>query len=383
LGISSTMQFSTFDTVEDAFMHISEKLISPVKGESVYHKMVNSIRKSLLWLFLIGFSFSVYAQSQESFGEILFKANKEYESGNFSEALQLATSCSLEKAEMSDQWKAHRLITMIYLANGQPDLARASAEQMLELNPTYKINYLKDPAELIQLLKSIRIIPKFSLGLAVSLGTNTTFPQITKGYVLSDYTKKYNAENAFQFGLSFGYTLSEHVSIDMSCLATRKSYSIDYALTNWNVNVEEKLTYIDIPLTLKYLIYPRNRWHLTVQAGIYGGYLLFGENNFSATFTQTGRNYKLSNINSGQRRNSLNYGLVGGIGGTYKIGEGDLFFQINYYKSFSNITKSSTRYTYNELIYNYFYEDDDIILNNLAVTLGYAFYLNYKILKNK
>lgn len=364
-------------------MHGIEKLKSPFKGKTSYCLSVTSIRNGMLWMYLIGFSLFTSAQTRESFGEILVKANKEYESGNFTTALELATSCSIEQAEMSDQWKAHRLVTMIYLANGQPDLARESAEKMLELNPTYKINYLKDPAELIQLLKSIRIIPKFSLGLAVSLGTNTTFPDITKGYVLSDYTKSYTSENAFQFGLSFGYTLSEHVSIDMGCLATRKAYSIDYSLSNWDVNIEEKLTYIDLPLLVKYLIYPRKSWHITAQAGVFGGYLLFGENNFSATFTPTGKHYNLSNINSGQRRNPFNYGLIGGIGGTYKIAEGDLALQFNYFRSFANITKSSTRYTYNELIYNYFYEDDDIILNNLAITVGYAFYLNYKILKKR
>lgn len=325
----------------------------------------------------------VFAQSEESFAEILVKANKAYENGNFNEAITLATSCSIEKALLSDQWKVQRLLTIIYLADGQSEQARASAEKMLKLNPTYKPNYLKDPAELIKLLKSITVIPKFSLGLAISLGTNSTFPEIIKGFVLSDYSKTYTSQNSFQFGLSSGYTLSEHVQIDLGCLATRKAYQIDYALSNWNVSVDEKLTYLDFPLMAKYILYPRKRWHITLQGGLFAGFLLFGENNFNATYTPQNKLYELSNVNSTSRRNLLNYGFVGGVGGTYKIEEGDLYLQINYYKSLANITNEASRYKYNELVYNYFYEDDDIILNNLSITIGYAFYLNYKILQKK
>ncbi|MFA6261689.1 MAG: porin family protein [Bacteroidia bacterium] len=324
-----------------------------------------------------------FAQSEESFAEILVKANKAYENGNFNEAITLATSCSIEKAVLSDQWKVQRLLTIIYLADGQSDQARTSAEKMLELNPTYKPNYLKDPAELIKLLKSITVIPKFSLGLALSLGTNSTFPEITKGFVLSDYNKTYTSENSFQFGLSSGYTLSEHLQIDLGCLATRKAYQIDYALSNWNVSVDEKLTYLDFPLMAKYILYPRKRWHITIQGGLFAGFLLFSENNFKATFTPQNKLYELSNVNSTSRRNLFNYGFVGGVGGTYKIEEGDLYLQMNFYKSLANITNEASRYKYNELVYNYFYEDDDIILSNLSITIGYAFYLNYKILQKK
>lgn len=344
---------------------------------------LSSFCSGMWWFFLLFPLLPAHAQSDESFAEILVKANKAYENGNFSEAISLATSCSIEKALLSDQWKVQRLLTIIYLADGQSDAARSSAEKMLQLNPTYKPNYLKDPAELIKLLKSITVIPKFSLGLALSLGTNSTFPEITKGFVLSDYNKTYTSKNSFQFGLSSGYTLSEHLSIDLGCLATRKTYQIDYALTNWSVTVDEKLTYLDFPLMLKYLLYPRKRWHLTLQGGLYAGFLLFSENNFKAIFTPLNKSYELSNINSANRRNLINYGLVGGVGGTYKIKEGDVYLQVNYYKSMANITDEVSRYTYNELVYNYFYEDDDMKLNNLSVSIGYAFYLNYKILQKK
>ncbi len=321
------------------------------------------------------------AQTKTSFAEILVKANKEYEAGNFEEAITLTTSCSIDDASTSDQWKAYRLLAMIYLANGQNDKARESAEKMLEINPTYEPSYLKDPAELIKLLKSITVIPRFSLGLALSLGTNTTFPEITKGYNLSDYTKTYTSQNSFQFGLSSSYYISRRFTIDLGVLATRKSYLIDYELSNWEIQVEEDLTYLDMPLTLKYIFFPKKRWHITLHAGAFAGFLLFAENNFNAVFTPSGKTYQLSNVNSTSRRNDWNYGIVGGIGGSYKIKEGDIFLQVNYYKSFANITNADSRYKYNELVYNYFYEDDDIILNNLTAIVGYAFYLNYKILK--
>jgi hypothetical protein len=155
-------------------MNISKNII-------VYH----SFKQNVIVLFVIfqlGFSFG---QSTSNCSEILLNANKLYEQGSLSEAIELALPCSQESAPVSDRWKAHRLLAMVYLASNNNDLAKKSAEELLELNPTYQPSSLNDPIELIKLLKSILLIPKLSFGLALSMGTNATFPTVTKEYIVA------------------------------------------------------------------------------------------------------------------------------------------------------------------------------------------------------
>lgn len=333
-----------------------------------------------LLLCLMG-DFKLMAQAEPTFAEILIKANKAYESGNLTEAADLAKSCSFKKALISDRWKAHRLLAMVYLASNETDLAREAAENMLELNPTYKPSYLKDPAELVKLLKNITVIPKFSLGLALSVGTNTTIPVIDKSYIVSDYRKTYNAHNSFQIGASIGYTINRHLSTELGLQATRKAYGISYEMANYKVEVEEKLTYIEMPLVLKYHIMPTHRINYFVHGGVFGGYLISGFNNFQSTYLPTNEQFEFVNVSTTPRRKRLNGGIVLGGGVSYKVKDGQLFAYVNYFHSFTGIVQPDTRYRYNELVYDYYYIDDDITLNQFSFGIGYSFYLNYKVIK--
>lgn len=337
----------------------------------------------LIFMFIQFLLSGLLAQPKEPFAEILLRANKLYEEGQFTEAIELATSCSMDEATLSDRWKAQRLLAMTYLADGQTDKARQAAENMLELNPTYKPNYLKDPTELINLLKSITVIPKFSLGLALSLGTNTTFPEISKGYVLADYYKTYTAKNSFQFGLSVDYSLNARMAVNAGLYASQKAYTITYEIPNRSMSVSEKLTYLDLPCLFRYSFSPMKRLRYYVQGGAFAGYLLYSGNDFSTTYAPANQTNELKNLNSDSRRNNLNYGLAGGLGLSYKMGQGHVFIQANYFYSMSNITQTDTRYKYNDLLYTYFYADDDIFLHNLAISVGYSFFMNYKVIRNQ
>ena len=336
-----------------------------------------------IWVLLqvILVPFRAYSQTQESYDEILVRANKYYEEGNFSDAITEATSCNMKGASTSNRWKAQRLLAMTYLADGQAKMARAAAEEMLELNPTYVPSKLKDPTELVKLLNSIKVIPKFSLGMGVSIGSNTTFTEVDKSYVVADYLKTYTGKNAYQVGLTFGYSFNPKISVDLCLNASQKSYNIQYGFSDWNVAVSEKLTYMDVPLQLKYTFRPYHRFRFFFQGGAYAGYLLVCKNSLSSSNEIQHANYELKNLNSASRRNLINYGLVGGIGLTYKTGQGHVFLQANYFRSFSNITKENTRYDNNELLFTYYYLDDNIKLHNMAVSIGYSFYMNYKVVR--
>jgi len=321
------------------------------------------------------------AQNEQPFAEILFNANKEFESGDFSEAMSLATSCSIRKAGISDQWKAHRLLALIYLADNQMEKASESILSMLKLNPNYKPSTLKDPAELIKMIQSFTIIPKFSLGF--SLGSNTTFPEIHKSYVLANYTKNYIAQNSLQFGITIDYALNKNFGVCFGVLSSQKSFDIAYQFATWEVDIRERLTYVDCPLVLRFSISNAKRARLNLFAGAFAGILTTSYNDFESAESMSKQKFELENLNALSRRNKNNFGSVLGIGIDYPLFHGNLFLTANYYQSFSSITNLEAQAKYYELKYTYFYIDDNISLNNLAVQLGYAFHVSYKVLNRK
>lgn len=335
----------------------------------------------LFIIFIIFFtSFHSFSQSKKSYAEILFDANKLYEQGQFSSALDLSISCTNKNVPESERWKAQRLLAMIYIADNKPDMARKSAEEMLELNPTYKPSQLNDPAQLIKLIKSVVVIPKLSLGMALSIGTNSTFPEITKQYVLADYNKTYTSQNSFQFGVSVGYNFNSKMSVDAGVYSSQNAYLINYEFANWKVAVANKLTYLNVPILLNYTFFPHKNLRLFVQGGAFAGKLLYSVSDFTSTYNTEIPN-ELKNLNTISSRNDYQFGLIGGLGARYELGQGNLFAKVNYNHSFTNISKSETRYKYPELSNTFYYADDDVLLRSVSISVGYAFYMNYKVIR--
>lgn len=315
--------------------------------------------------------------------ENLFKANKLLETGNTEACLALVIPCSQNSEDESVRWQAYRLKAICYIIKGYSDSAKAAAENMLDINPSYTPNLLKDPKEFINLVQSVVVIPKFTLGIAAAAGTNTTFPSISKGYVVADYNKTYNTLSGLQFGTNLGFYINPNWVMELGLYSTTKKYEISYDFSNWKVTVKEKLNYLDAPLSVKYIVNPKSKLRLFAQGGIFSGYLLYGYNDFSSTFTPQEKEYSLTKLDIVDRRNRWNFGLLGGIGAYYKLKKGHVNVQANYYRSLNQINKPEKRYDYLEQQYTYYYVDDDITLHNLTLSLGGTYYLNYKVYRGK
>ncbi|MFT4522597.1 MAG: opacity protein-like surface antigen [Bacteroidia bacterium] len=313
--------------------------------------------------------------------DVLETAQADYDAGRFEQVISTLSQCQF--ASETEQWKAHRLRTMTYLVTNESDLAREEAIKMLNIHPTYKPNALTDPSELVRLIGGISIIPKFSLGLAASIGTNSTFPELTRTFSATNQVKRYSGQNSFQFGASTAYQFNQNLGVQVDVMALSKSYELDYSFGNWDLRSTEKLTYLSLPIMLRYSPTLKNRFKPYVQVGGYSSLLIGSDNSFYSTFIPENEETSLEHINSEKRRTQHDLGVVGGLGVSYKLGDGHLFIQANYYQSFVNTTNSEERFNYNELQYSYFYLDDDLKLHNLAVGIGYAIYLNYKVINKR
>lgn len=311
--------------------------------------------------------------------EKIFVASKLLEAGKTQETIEMVYPCTQISNQESSRWQACRLLVIAFQAQGKEDSARKYGEQMLELNPSYTVNPLKDPKSMEGLLSKIVVMPRYTFGLAVSAGSNITIPSVQQGYVVADYNKTYRGKNSSQFGTNLGFYFSPRWKMDLGLLATTKSFAIDYGFDKFRLKYSEKLTYLELPVTVKYILRPGQRLRFFGSMGFFSGRILFSDNSLESFNIESNEKFSLNNFSSMERRIKMNYGLFTGLGIYYKLRNGQFNFETNYYRNLRRVNNATTRYAYSDLVYNYYYADDDLVLHNLTMNVGYSFFLKYKI----
>lgn len=339
---------------------------------------VSKIFQLLICLLLAGI-----VHAQETCTEKLYHANLLYEKGQLKEAIEIAKSCADGNTTKNEKWLAYRLLSMVYLAGNQSYDARKAAEKMLELNPTYKPSSIKDPVELVRLIKSIKVIPRFSIGLAGTVGSNFTFVQITGTYNGADYQKKYTAQSSWQLGVITGYHINELISLHSGLTASSRAYNIDYSVPGWDISISENLSYLGVPLFARFNSQYWKKIRAFADAGAYAGRLLRATSDFSRTNTITNTTESTIGLSSENRRANWEYGMFYGAGVMYKLGSLNLAVDVRYYLSYANITKTTNRYQHDNLFHNYYFFDDDLRLDNLAISFSLIYDVNYKVIKSR
>ena len=337
------------------------------------------MKRVFQFLLIMVFSSQLYAQ--ESCTEKLYKANNLYEKGQITDAIDIANSCATKTNSKSDKWQAYRLLALSYLVTNQTTEARKTADKMLDLNPTYNPSYLKDPIELINLLKSVKIIPKFSIGTSATIGLNFTNPRITTTFNGANYTnpKTYTSQNYWQAGIIMGYNFNENFSLHSGLMATSKNYNIKYKHF-YDIIINERLSYLETPLFVRGTSQSVKGFRFFADAGAFVGRLVSAQSDFKSVVDKDETN-SAQNINSESRRMNWEYGILGGVGTSYSFSKFSMALDCRYYRSLSNITNTDNRYNNDKLFYNYFYIDDDLKLDNIAISLGLIYYVNYKVIK--
>lgn len=321
---------------------------------------------------------SPFVKAQESCSDKLLRAENLYEQGLFTEAVDLARSCT-NSNDPADMWKAYRMLAMSYLANNQNTEAREAAEQMLVLNPTYKADVLNDPKDLRALLEKIDIIPKLSMGLSFMYGGNITIPRATARYNVTSVDKNYSGRPGYQLGLVTGYNLNDRHGIEAHLLAKSLRYQMQYTSYGNDFTIDETLNSFDLPFYYRYTLFPGKRFRVLLKGGVYGSVLVNSFNDLARSNAEAESVVK--HYYSLGRRNRLNGGVNGGLGCMYKWQKGHLSLDMLYIHGLTNISNPDVRYENETLIFDYHYLDDDIQLSDFSISIGYHMYINYKLNK--
>jgi hypothetical protein len=340
---------------------------------------MKNVKSILVPLFL---SFSLLTMAQQTCTEKLYNANELYEQGNIKEAISLASTCTDSDVE-TERWQAYHLLALAYIANNEQTEAKRVTKKMLEINPTYKPSSIKDPAELVRIINSIKVIPKLSLGLAATVGGKITFPRVENTYNGSQYTKTYESKASWQVGMIAGYNMNEFISLNSGLVATNKRFGISYDIEGNNFEFDERLNYLDVPVFARFSsVELIDNFKIFADAGIYGGYLMSSSTNIIRTIPGVDdEGITINNLDSKSRFNAMEYGAIFGGGLMYELGQVNLALDAKYYApAFYNLTNEEKRYKQEDLFYKYFYLGDDLRLSNFAVSFSLLYNINYRVL---
>lgn len=334
-------------------------------------------------LFFCLFSFicsNILAQS--NCNNYLDVAKNLYDKGQFEESLSTLKSCSSSEQDKIKQWQSSRLLAQSYLGLHDLKMATSAAEDMLQINPLYKPSLIEDNREFVNLIKSVTIVPRFSLSLSAAAGINISYPNVITSYGITTDSKTYENGKAKQFGLYAGYSYSKLLSAHTGVIYAENNYALSYTIKNENIMYQETLNYLQIPLFARFQIKPKGNFKVFAQTGGIVGFLTKAKYDILKS-TPTTEFIPLKNMDISASRTKSIYGAILGVGASYKFREGHIFGEINSQYSFTNINKNNNRLTNDNLVYNYFFIEDDLRLNNLTFSLGYTFYLNYFVQRSK
>jgi opacity protein-like surface antigen len=305
----------------------------------------------------------------------LKEANQKYEEGWFDESVAILESsladCELSKTE---RIAAYKLLILNYLGIDNIEKAEASTAAIMKIDPNYEADKVQDPTEVILLFKKYK--PSEELKIRFSGGPN--FSQVTASEVYpvtstadeSDLSN-YESKTGYQFALTLEKRLYKALWLQGGLGYRNVSYSNTLTnIENRSINYSEKLGYLDVPLMAKYY-FREDRFTPYAQAGVAFSFL-------NSALGELSRDNVSDLVDRKNQRNTFNIGYVIGGGASYRIK--NLSFQagVNYMYAPANLPKEGTRYDNVDLVFKYYYLDNDFAMNNWQIDLGITYNLVYK-----
>ncbi len=311
----------------------------------------------------------------------LKNANTGYDQGDYDGSIKLLKSalsdCKLDKSE---KIQANKLLIMNYLKVDNLEEADKTAADIMKIDPYYKPDKFKDDPKLSALFEKYQPTPVFRAG--ISVGMNRSMIDVVKTYSIvhddgaSADLATYNSKTGFQIGAQAEYRAYKNLWVELGGQFRQTSYEhILDSVEGTTVNYSEKLTYVDVPLSVKY--YFLNKTFCPyVEAGATFSFM-------TNALSTTTRDDQKDIVNRTDYRNTYMTGFFGGAGVAYKMKGLQLFADFRYSYFPDNVNKEDTRYDDLTNVFKYYYIDDDFRMDNWQINVGVNYTLSYKNQKVK
>lgn len=323
---------------------------------------------------------NLFGQDQDC-EQTLNHATAEFEAGRFYSLPSILKPCLDRGFSKEQKVRAYLLLTQSYLVLNDPIAAENSYLQLLEADPEYVANPVRDPVDVYYLSKKFTTTPLFTPSFFA--GANLTFPRVI--YSSNTNATPTQADVKYKIGYQLGGTidwnLNERWSICVGARYALKLFRTDYDNTNAGdlKSFTEKQNWVDVPLYVKY----------TKDTGRIRpfGYVGFAANllvsdNLTVESTDLnspipgGRQFSQGPDQSiTYKRFFFNRSVVFGGGAKYKIGKNFLFVDVRYMLGLNNIAKNiytNTNGQLDHLSTNYQYASDLFRVDNLSLSIGFV-----------
>ena len=298
-----------------------------------------------------------------------------YDQGDYDGAIRLLRSaletCSLDKNE---KIAGYKLLILSYLKADNLEEADKMAGRIMKIDPYFKPDKLRDDPRLSALFEKYKPVPIFKMG--IGGGINRSYADVSESYSIvhangAQGLDDYNSQTGFQLGLSAEYRLHKDLWLEAGFGYRQSKYEhLLYEVENSTINYSEKLSYFDLPVSLKYVFLKS-----AVKPYLEGGANL---SFLSGAISTTTRDDQKDLIDrSGLRYDFMN-GWFGGAGAAYSMKGLEIFFGVRYVYYSKNVNKEGTRYDDPVSVFKYYYIDDDFRLDYLQVNAGVRYVLSYR-----
>jgi hypothetical protein len=102
---------------------------------------------------------------------------------------------------------------------------------------------------------------------------------------------------------------------------------------------------------------------------------------YTNRFTQDGepKNLTRNNVDVKDMRNTKRFGINAALGSSFTKDRFVISVEAKYLYDLSHLTNPEKRYNNTELLYNYYYIDNDVSMSRIDVSLSLAYIFNYKV----
>lgn len=342
---------------------------------------------------LILFLFAVTAYSQEvNCATAIKDAEEMYRNGNYESAVQLLNSilkqCTLSKREKED---AYIILTQACLEKENYVDANHLIVKILNNDPNFKLKEKLYQEDFYAYYNRIKIRPMLSAGLL--LGSNSPNFSIKKVYSVynsAKYSATYKPTMGYQYGAFAEWQFYDNISVVAEGAFSKMGYNRTIngtSIDTFKLSYSEQIKSFETSLYVKkYFL------HKQFKPFIYaGGYITA----LQKSTASVDLDYKLAdpiaggidNYNSSENnidviamRNKTRQGIVSGAGISYKSKN----FLICAYASYrvdisKHITNSQNRFKNDDLLFKYYYVDNDVNLSRIDVSLSVSYIFKYSI----
>lgn len=337
------------------------------------------MKRPLLFISILLFLNSAYAQEGPTPGQTLRLARATYEQGRLHEIDAQLTSDVINKMTKAEKVEAYKILCLSYIYLEEPSKADESMLNILMTDPYFQINEAVDPAEFVALYRTFRTRPIYRVG--AKLGINASQPNVVSSVTVVELSK--DSEYKYGLGLLFGgvfeVPFNDKMTLHSELLFIQKKFELDLKvnrgldefgdpLINQFEGIETQ-SWLSLPLSFEYKIMEK-KFNPYVAGGVTIDYLLnaelVGERSRAEASSIPESTFEMKPY-----REKINISVLAAAGAKMKLAGGFFVAEVRYLYGITKINSEETAFANQEATWEQGYADPVFKVSSLAVTVSY------------